>query len=332
MEILGYPWWAWAGFLGLVVTILVFDLGVLHRKKKEIAFGEAIKMSLFYMTLALLFAGGLYYFEGKQASYEFATGYLIEQSLSLDNMFVFVLIFTHFGIPRQLQHRVLFWGILSAVILRGIMIAAGTALIAKFDWVIYLFGAFLLVTGIKMLIASGSEPDLENNRIVKFMQKRFRVTRELHGQRFFIRENGKLWMTPLFMVLVLVEFSDVIFAVDSIPAIFAVTRDPFIVFTSNVFAIMGLRSLYFALAAIIHRFHYLKYGLSMILVLIGIKMLVNHYYHQTIISTELSLGATLGILALSIIVSLVKTRKAPAEAATGWVPGSSSVPNSGDSH
>jgi tellurite resistance protein TerC len=316
--------WMWAAFFVLVGLLLAFDLGVLHRKNREIGVREALMLSAFYIVLALIFSGGVFHFIGKQQGYEFLIAYLVEKSLSLDNIFVFVLIFSHFAVPPQYQHRVLFWGILGAILMRGAIIAAGAALINQFSWILYVFGAFLVFTGIKMLIASDAEPDMENNRLIQWARRRFHVTKEYHGQKFFIVENGKRLMTPLFLVLLLVEVSDVIFAVDSIPAVFAVTQDPFIVFTSNIFAILGLRALYFALAAIIHRFEYLKYGLSIILIFIGIKMLVNHYFEEKIISTELGLGVTVGIIAVSMVISLVKTRGQPAHIVPprGWVPGS----------
>lgn len=319
--------WMWGAFFGIIVVLLAFDLGVLHRKNKEIGVKEALMLSAFYIVLAFAFSGGVFHFIGKQQGYEFIIAYLVEKSLSLDNLFVFVLIFTHFAVPPQLQHRVLFWGILGAILMRGVIIAAGAALITQFSWILYVFGGFLIYTGIKMLIASDAEPDMENNKLILWARKRFRVTEGFHGQKFFVKHNGVRMMTPLFLVLMLVEISDVIFAVDSIPAVFAVTQDTFIVFTSNIFAILGLRALYFAIAAIIHRFEYLKYGLSIILVFIGIKMLINHYFQEKIISTEMSLGVTAGILVLSMIISLIKTRGAEPvslHAPTGWVPGSDS--------
>lgn len=312
----------WGIFFAIVIVLMALDLGILHRKDRSIGFKEALKMSAFYFAIAMLFAGGVYKYYSEQAAYEFVIGYLIELSLSVDNIFVFILIFTHFAVPRNYQHRVLFWGIIGAIVMRGILIAGGSILIHKFSWVIYIFGAFLILTGVKMLMASNAEPDLQNNKIVNFMRRNFRITDGFEGKRFFKRIDGKLWFTPLFMVLVLVEFTDVIFALDSIPAIFAVTTDTFVVITSNVFAIMGLRSLYFALAAIIHRFEYLKYGLSLILVFIGSKMLINHYFAEKIISTETSLLVTVVVLAISIVVSLAKTKHDKPAEVTGWVPGS----------
>lgn len=324
-----YPLWMWAGFLGIVVTLLVLDLGVLHRKKKEVSAKNALGMCLFYFVLAMLFNGWIYTTLGKQSGTEFLMGYLIELSLSVDNLFVFLLVFTHFAVPAKYQHRVLFWGILGAVVFRGIMIGLGTTVVKEFSDILYVFGAFLVFTGIKMLIAADSEPDLENNRLMGYMRRRFRVTQDYHADRFAVKLDGKRFFTPLFLVLILIEFSDIIFAVDSIPAIFAVTTDPFIVFTSNIFAILGLRSLYFAMASIVHRFEYLKYGLSLILVFIGVKMLLNHHFESKVIATDTALYVTAAILALSVIISLVKTRGQPAKA-VGWVPGSPSKPDHED--
>lgn len=319
--------WMWIGFNVLVLALLALDLGVLHRKGREIGVREALLLSLGYVVLALSFGAGIYHFLGPQAGKEYLTGYLIEKSLSIDNIFVFVLIFLHFSVPRRSQHTVLFWGILGALVLRGSLIVAGAAILAAFHWVIYVFGAFLVFTGIKMLVTVGQEPDIANNRINRFMRRRFRVTEGFEGQRFFVRRNGLTYITPLFIVLALIEITDVVFALDSIPAIFAITTDPFIIYTSNVFAILGLRALYFALAGIIHRFHYLKYGLSLVLVLVGVKMVVNAWFGGKVISTELALAATAGIIACSVLVSMLKTRATPGteekrEAARWWVPGS----------
>jgi len=321
-----YPLWMWAGFFVIIGGLLVFDLTVMHRRTTEIKVKDALLSCLFYFVLAMLFNGWVFHSLGKQSGYEFLMGYLIELSLSVDNLFVFVLIFSHFAVPKAYQHRVLFWGILGAVLFRGIMIGAGTAIVKEFSDILYVFGAFLIYTGINMLIAVDSEPDVENNRVVTFMRRNFRVTEGFEGKRFFVRRDGKTWMTPLFIVLMLIEVSDVVFAVDSIPAIFAITQDPFIVFTSNIFAILGLRSLYFAISAIVHRFHYLKYGLSLILVFIGIKMLINHYFEKHIISTELSLGFTLIVLIGSVMISMAKTRGGVPAETLGWVPGSDSKP------
>ncbi len=315
----------WTAFFVIIAGLLAFDLGILHRKPRALGVRDALTLSAIYFVLAMLFGAGVFIFKSPQAGYEFITGYLVEYSLSMDNIFVFVLIFSYFKVPPQYQHRVLLWGILGALALRGLLIGLGAALIATFHWIIYLFGAFLIFTGIKMLLAAESKPNLEDNRIIHFIKSRFRVTESFKEDRFFVRHDGKLWMTPLFMVLILVEISDLIFAVDSIPAIFAVTSDVFVIFTSNVFAILGLRSLYFALAAIIHRFEYLKFGLSAVLVIIGGKMIVNAWFDAKVISTELALGITIGILFFSVILSLYKTRgrpAAPPPEMTGWIPGS----------
>lgn len=320
-----HPLWMWVIFFSAVAAILVFDLGLLQRKPRPIEVKEALLRSFCYFLLAMGFNGFVFLNLGRQPGYEFFMGYLIEQSLSIDNLFVFLLIFTHFAVPREYQNRVLLWGILGALLMRGIMIGLGTTLIREFTWISYLFGAFLVVTGIKLLFAADEEPDLSNNRIAKFVERYFRVVPRYEGNRFFIRKDGKVWCTRLFLVLVLIEISDLIFAVDSIPAIFAVTTDPFIVYTSNIFAILGLRSLYFALAAFLYRFEYLKYGLSIILVVIGTKMLINHYFSSPIISTEISLIIVVTVLAFSAILSLVKTRSAPEEVISkGWIPGSDS--------
>lgn len=298
----------WGAFFALISVLLAFDLGVLNRTQRVLSVGQALKLTLFYVTLGLLFS--LWVFEnlGEHAGYEYLTGYLIEKTLSLDNIFVFVLIFSYFKVPQEHQHRVLFWGIIGAILLRGLFIVAGTQLIAQFDWMLYLLGAFLVYSGIKMLLVAGSEPDLENNSMIRFFSKRFRVTEEYHGNRFFIRKDGVLWMTPLLLVLIVIDVADVVFAVDSIPAIFAITQDTFVVFTSNIFAILGLRALYFALAAMMHRFEYLKYGLSLVLVFIGGKMLVNHHVEFKLIEVEYSLLFTVAVIALSVIFSLFKTR------------------------
>lgn len=321
--------WLWVGFNVFVLALLALDLGVLHKGEKQITVRHALLLSLGYVCLALVFAAGMFIFMGETAGYQFLTGYLIEKSLSVDNIFVFVLIFSHFAVPPQYQYRVLFWGILGALILRATLILVGAAVIEAFHWVIYVFGAFLIFTGIKMLVTVGQEPDIENNRIVNFMRSRFRVTEEFVGSKFFVVNNGVRYMTPLFVVLILIEITDVVFALDSIPAIFAITTDPFIVYTSNVFAILGLRALYFALAGIIHRFHYLKYGLSLVLVVVGAKMVLNAWFGTKVIPTEIALLITAVLISGSIFISMWKTRTmSPEEAAKTsskwWVPGSPS--------
>lgn len=319
--------WLWVGFNLFVIVLLALDLGVLHKGEKQITVRHALLLSLGYLVLALIFAAGMFIFRGETAGYQFLTGYLIEKSLSVDNIFVFVLIFTHFAVPPQYQYRVLFWGILGALVMRASLILVGAAVIEAFHWVIYLFGAFLIFTGIKMLITVGQEPDMENNRVVKFMRRHFRVTDEFVGNKFFVLKDGVRYMTPLFVVLILIEVTDVVFALDSIPAIFAITTDPFIVYTANVFAILGLRALYFALAGVIHRFHYLKYGLSLVLVVVGAKMVLNAWFGAKVIPTEIALLITAVLIGGSIAISIWKTGRMPAGEASKvasqwWVPGS----------
>lgn len=319
--------WMWLGFNLFVLVLLALDLGILHRKERTVGIREALLLSLGYFVLALIFGAGVFHFLGASAGYEFFTGYLIEKSLSIDNIFVFVLIFSHFAVPEQYQHRVLFWGILGALVMRAALILAGAAVLQSFHWVIYLFGAFLVFTGIKMLMTINQHPDLEGNHFARLIRRWFRVTDGYVGNRFFVRRDGLLYLTPLMVVLMLVEVTDLVFALDSIPAIFAITTDPFIVYTSNVFAILGLRALYFALVGIIHRFHYLKYGLSLVLVLVGTKMLVNAAFNAKIIPTELALLLTALLIGGSMLVSVIKTRHPPKDVVGtsvihGWVPGS----------
>lgn len=321
-DLLGHPLWMWVGFFLLIGLLLLFDLGVLNRKQRAIGVSQALKLSAFYIVLGLLFSLWVFHALGEQAGYQYLSGYLIEKTLSLDNIFVFVLIFTHFKVPAEHQYRVLFWGILGAIILRGMFILIGTTLILEFEWMMYVLGAFLIYTGIKMLLAADAAPDLEHNRMILFLSRHFRVTPGYEGKRFFVRREGRLFMTPLFLVLVVIDVADVVFAVDSIPAIFAITQDTFIVLTSNIFAILGLRALYFALAAIMHRFEYMKYGLSLVLVFIGSKMLINHSHAYDLIKVEYSLLFTVIVLSVSMLISLVKTKgKAPGKP-EGWVPGS----------
>ena len=326
--------WMWLGFNVFVLILLALDLGVLHRKGQEVGIKEALLLSLGYFVLALIFGAGVYHFLGANAGVEFFTGYLLEKSLSVDNIFVFVLIFSHFSVPPQYQHRVLFWGILGALAMRAVMILTGAAILESFHWVIYIFGAFLIFTGIKMLMTINQVPDMEGNRLVRLIRRNFRVTEGYEGNKFFVRRNGLLFLTPLMVVLILVEVSDLVFALDSIPAIFAITTDPFIVYTSNVFAILGLRALYFALVGIIHRFHYLKYGLSLVLMVVGAKMLINAAFGK-IIPTEAALLVTALLIGGSMLVSVLKTRGLPedlasAEAMHGWVPGSPAKTDAGE--
>ncbi|MBW3554012.1 MAG: TerC family protein [Gemmatimonadetes bacterium] len=303
----------WVGFNIFVLAMLALDLFVFHREAHEVSLREAAAWSAFWIALALVFNLGVYHFMGAQVGLEFLTGYLIEKALSVDNIFVFVLIFSYFNVPPRYQHRVLFWGILGALLMRGAMIGAGAALIDRFHWIIYIFGAFLVFTGIRMATQTAHAIEPESNPVIRLIRRLIPVTNVYHGQKFFVREEvgGRMRgvATPLFVVLVLVETTDLIFAVDSIPAIFAITTDPFIVYTSNVFAILGLRALYFLLAGVIHRFHYLKLGLSVVLVFVGAKMLVVDIYKVPI---GLSLGVIAAVLGTAVVTSLLFPKQAAA--------------------
>ena len=318
IEILNTPFlgkdaWLWLVFVAIVVTLLAFDLGVLHKDDREIGVKESLLLSSGYISVALIFGGWVWWYLGAQSGMEYMTGFLIEKSLSMDNVFVIALIFTYFAIPRQYQHRVLFWGILGVIFLRAIMICLGATLVSEFSWVLYLFGAFLVGTGIKMWVIADHMPDIANNPLLKFLRKRMRVTTNIEGNAFFVHKadpvTGKTarWATPLFLALCLIEFVDLVFAVDSVPAIFAITTDPFIVYTSNIFAILGLRALYFALAAMIHRFKYLKYALALVLVFIGSKIFLVGIIGK--IPPVFSLSVTVALIAGGVIVSMWKTRK-----------------------
>jgi tellurite resistance protein TerC len=293
--------WFWIGFIAFVLAMLALDLGVFNRKVHEVRPKEAAIWTSVWVGLALIFAAGLWMFGGQTPALTFLTGYVIEESLSMDNIFVIVLIFDYFAVPKQYQHRVLFYGILGALVMRGIFIALGTALLARFHWIIYLFGAMLVVTGVRMAFKQDESFDADQNPIVKAVRRFVPLSQSFHGKHFFTVENGRRIATPLLLVLVLVEFTDLIFAIDSIPAIFGVTRDPFIVFTSNIFAVLGLRSLYFLLASVVEKFHLLKYGLAIILTFVGAKMLLERWIHIDIL---LSLGVIVVVLALSILASL----------------------------
>lgn len=315
VEWLGKPAWMWLSFLGLVGAVLAFDLGVLHKENKEIEVSDSLKLSVLYITLGLAFGAWVWWYLGSEAGLAYMTGFVVEKTLALDNVFVIALIFSFFAIPRLYQHRVLFWGILGVIVLRAIMIGVGATLVAEFSWLLYIFAAFLIFTGIKMLVMEEAEPDMANNMLVRMMRKRFNVTDTLHGDRFFVKQpdpkTGKMvrFITPLFMALVVIEVADVIFAVDSVPAIFAITTDPFIVYTSNIFAILGLRALYFALAAMIHRFRYLKPALAVVLIFIGSKVFAADLLGMEKFPPAISLGVTFAIIAAGVIWSLVKTRK-----------------------
>jgi tellurite resistance protein TerC len=296
----------WIGFNIFVLGMLVLDLGVFHRKAHVVKIKEALLWSAAWIALALMFNLGIYFWRGEDVALQFLTGYLIEKSLSVDNIFVFVLVFSYFRVPALYQHKVLFWGILGALIMRAIFIAAGISLIQNFHWVIYIFGSLLILTGIKMAVQKDKEIHPEKNPVVNLFRRFMPVSNRFEEGKFFVRQNGRLFATPLFVVLLVVETTDLIFAVDSIPAILAVTLDPFIVYTSNVFAILGLRALYFALAGIMNLFHYLNYGLAAILVFVGAKMLIADFYKLPIV---VALGVIAGILAISIIASLLRPRK-----------------------
>ena len=314
-DFLGTPTWMWAVFIFLVLGLLALDLGVLHKNSKEIGIRESMLMSTFYIGIGLAFGGWIWYQSGQQSAMEYVTGFVVEKSLAMDNIFIIAMIFSYFAIPRQYQHRVLLWGILGVIVLRGIMIAAGAAIVENFHWVLYIFAAFLVFTGLKMLFSSNhDENDIGNNKILKLLRRHLPVTNALHGEKFIVKEvdekTGKLktFVTPLFLALIMVEIADLIFAVDSIPAIFAITTDPFIVYTSNIFAILGLRALYFALAALIHRFAYLKYALAAVLVFVGSKIFLADMLGIAKIPPAVSLGVTVAILVTGVVGSLVATR------------------------
>nr|WP_288355118.1 TerC family protein [uncultured Pseudomonas sp.] len=314
-EFLGTATWLWLIFITIVISLLVFDLGVLHREHREIGVKESLLLSGGYITAGLLFGLWVWHMKGAASGMDFYTGFLIEKSLSMDNVFLMAMIFSFLAIPRKYQHEVLFWGILGVIVLRALMIGLGAALIAQFSWILYVFGAFLLLTGVKMLFSKVDDhPDLSENKLIKFVRRHMRVTDRLHEGRFFVRqpdENGNMvrWATPLFLALVLIECADLVFAIDSVPAIFAITQDPFIVYTSNIFAILGLRALYFALAAMIHRFAYLKYALALVLVFIGGKIFLVGIIGKT--PPVISLSVTLGLLLGGVLLSMWKTRNDP---------------------
>ncbi len=299
------PLWLWAGFNLFILAMLALDLGVFHRKAHAVSLREATTWSAVWITLALLFNAGIWIFSGPEAGVQFLTGYLIEKSLSVDNIFVMALLFGYFAVPAIHQHRVLFWGILGALVMRAAFILAGAALLAAFHWIIYVFGAFLIITGLKMALVRDTEIHPEKNPVLRLVRRLVPVTPDYRGGHFFVRENGRRWATPLFLVLVLVETTDLVFAVDSIPAIFAVTADPFLVYTSNIFAILGLRSLYFLLAGVMQKFIYLKLGLSAILVFVGTKMTITEVFK---IPSFVSLLVVAALLAAAIGASLWKTR------------------------
>jgi tellurite resistance protein TerC len=314
---LGTPLWFWLAFLGIVVALTAFDLGFLHKEDKEMGIAESLKLSTFYISIALLFGIWVWIQKGADLGMKYYTGFFIEKALSIDNVFVISLIFTYFAIPRMYQYRALLWGIIAVILLRGLMIAVGAAVVQEWYWILYIFAAFLIATGIKMLFAGDKPMDVANNPVVKFISRHMRVTPELHAEKFFVQvpdaRTGKLVRaaTPLFLALVIINLADLVFAVDSVPAIFAITTDTFIVYTSNIMAILGLRALYFALAAMVHRFHYLKYALALVLVFIGSKIFVSDFLMGgDKFPPVLSLLVTIGLITAGILYSLWKTRGA----------------------
>jgi tellurite resistance protein TerC len=317
---LGTPVWFWLSFLGLVVALTAFDLGILHKEDKEMGIAESLKLSVFYISIALLFGIWVWMEKGADLGMKYYTGFFIEKALSIDNVFVISLIFTYFAIPAKYQYRALLWGIIAVIVLRGIMIALGAALVEQFYWTLYIFAVFLVFTGIKMLIKGEQEMDVANNPVVRFANKHFRVTKELHGQKFLVKvpdeKTGKIVraMTPLLLALIVINLADLIFAVDSVPAIFAITTDTFIVYTSNIMAILGLRALYFALAAMVHRFHYLQFALALVLIFIGSKIFVSDFLMGGAkFPPVLSLAVTFGLILGGILYSLWKTKGEDAE-------------------
>ena len=298
-------WWAWVGFLTVILFLLALDLFVFHREAHEVSFREATKFSIFWIALGVAFGVLVWFWLGPQAGGEYFAGYLIEKSLSVDNIFVFALIFTYFAVPKAYQHRVLFWGILGALVMRAIFIVGGAALLDRFHWTIYLFGGFLIFTGLRMALSKNEELKPDHNPVLRVFKRLVPMTPDYRGQKLFVRADTKLLATPLMAVLVLIEATDVLFAVDSIPAIFAVTREPFIVFTSNAFAILGLRALYFMLAGMLDRFIYLKIGLATVLMFVGVKMLIAEWYKVPIWLSLLVITLAIGT---SVVASLVKTK------------------------
>jgi tellurite resistance protein TerC len=298
--------WLWIGFNIFVLAMLALDLGVFHRKAHAVSIKEASIWSVVWITLAMAFNAGIYFLRGPEPALQFFTGYLIEKSLSVDNIFVFALLFSYFSVPAASQHRVLFWGILGALVMRGMLIVLGTSLLDAFHWIIYLFGAFLIFTGIRMAFHKETELHPERNPLLRLVRRFVPVTNDYERDRFIVRRAGQVFVTPLLLVLLVVETTDLIFAVDSIPAIFAVTRDPFIVYTSNVFAILGLRSLYFVFANAMGKFYYLKLGLAVVLSYVGVKMMLSDIYH---IPTALSLAVIVVVLAVAVVASIMRVRR-----------------------
>jgi tellurite resistance protein TerC len=318
-DFLGKSVWLWLAFLTIVGVLLAFDLGVLHRKDKELDVGESLVLSAFYIAIAMIFGAWVWWSMGPTSGMEYFTGYALEKALSIDNVFVISLIFSYFAIPAKYQYRALLWGIIAVLVLRGIMIGLGAALVQQYEWVLYIFGVFLIATGIKILVVGEGEKDVSKNPIVRFLSKRMRLSAELHGSHFFVSkrdpQTGKVarFATPLFLALVMINIADLIFAVDSVPAIFAITTDTYIVYTANIMAILGLRALYFALAAMVHRFEYLKYALAIVLVFIGAKIFWNQIVGK--LDPAISLSVTLSLIAGGVLFSLWKTRATVADEA-----------------
>ncbi len=312
---LGTPVWFWLAFIAIVIALTAFDLGILHRESREMGIGESLRLSALYIGIALAFGGWIWTAKGGEAGLQYYTGFFIEKALSIDNIFVISLIFATFAIPARYQYRALLWGIIAVIVLRGIMIAGGAALVTEYGWLLYVFAAFLVFTGVKMLFASEQPMDVAGNLVVRWLSRHIPITQELYGEKFFVRvpdtRTGKsaLAATPLFLALVVINLADLVFAVDSVPAIFAITTDTFIVYTSNIMAILGLRALYFALAAMVHRFHYLKYALALVLVFIGSKIFVADFLLDGAkFPPLLSLGVTVALIAGGVVWSLVRTR------------------------
>lgn len=321
ISVAGQPFIFWAGFLILIFALMAFDLSFLNRRDHEVGIGESTRLLLLYGGIACLFGGWIWFEMGADDGMDFFTAYIVEQSLSLDNIFVMSLIFSYFSIPRMYQHRVLFWGIIGVVVFRAIMIGAGLALVHNFDWILLVFAAFLIFTGIKLMFSDEDHPAIEENKIIRFLKKRIPVTTTIDGHRFFVREkhvvHGHLALhaTPLLLALITIECADIVFAFDSVPAVFAITTDTFVAYTSNIFAIIGLRAMYFVLTAIIHRFSYMNYALSLILVIIGLKAFYAHFIGH--VPSWVSLGLTLGILVGGFALSFAKTRYDDKKGQTG---------------
>ena len=314
-QFLGKPHWMWLAFIAIVTLLLVLDLGVLNKRPHEIQVGESLVLSAAYIGFGVLFGAGVWWSLGAQSGMEYLTGFAVEKALAMDNVFVIAMIFAFFAVPPKYQHRVLFLGILGVIVLRAIMIGLGATIVSQFSWVLYVLALFLIATGVKMMVLAERQYDVAGNPLLRFMRQYFNVAEQIHGQHFFVRQpqpvTGKpVWfMTPLFLALVLIEIADVIFAVDSVPAILAITTDPFIVYTSNIFAILGLRALYFALAAVVHRFHYLRYAIALVLIFIGAKIFIADLLGLEKIPPAVALMITFGLLGGGVVYSLLKTRE-----------------------